>query len=107
MHRAIGGTAKAAPALCDRWVKAVRGQSGIEVLTPDDPALHAGITSFRMAGRTSLADNQALRKQLFDRHRIFTAERNGPAKGACIRVTPSLVNAVADVDALFGALGSL
>jgi isopenicillin-N epimerase len=108
-HRAIGGAAKAARLryLRDRWVKAVRGQSGIEILTPDDPALHAGITSFRLSGRTSLADNQALRKQLFESHRIFTVERSGPAKGACIRVTPSLINTAADVDALAGALGSL
>jgi len=108
-HRAIGGAAKAARLryLRDRWVKAVRGKAGIEVLTPDDPALHAGITSFRVAGRTSLADNQALRKQLFDAHRIFTVERGGPAKGACIRVTPSLINTTADVDALARVLGGL
>jgi len=108
-HRAIGGAAKAARLryLRDRWVKAVRGQSGIEVLTPDDAALHAGITSFRLAGRTSLADNQALRKQLFESHRIFTVERSGPAKGACIRVTPSLINTAADVDALAAALRAI
>jgi len=107
-HRAIGGTAKAARLryLRDRWVTAVRGRPGIEVLTPDDPALHAGITSFRLSGRTSLAENQALRKQLFETHRIFTVERTGPAKGACIRVTPSLINTAADVDALARALAS-
>lgn len=107
-HRAIGGTAKAARLryLRDRWVKAVRDRPGIEVLTPDDPALHAGITSFRLSGRVSLADNQALRKQLFETHRIFTVERAGPAKGACVRVTPSLINTAADVDALARALAS-
>ena len=108
-HRAIGGTAKAARLrlLRDRWVEAVRGAPRIEVLTPDDPALHAGITSFRLAGRVSLADNQALRKQLFETHRIFTVERAGPARGACVRVTPSLVNTAADVDALARALTRL
>lgn len=108
-HRAIGATAKAARLrwLRDRWVAAVRGQGGIEVLTPDDAALHAGITSFRIAGRTTLADNQAIRKALFDRHRIFTVERAGPARGACIRVTPSLVNTAGDVDALARALRGL
>lgn len=108
-HRAIGPAAKAARLryLRDRWAQAVRGARGIEVLTPDDAALHAGITSFRIAGRTTLADNQALRKQLFEQHRIFTVERAGPARGACIRVTPSLVNTAADVDALARVLPRL
>lgn len=108
-HRAIGGAAKAARLrwLRDRWVGAVRGRPGVEVLTPDDPALHAGITAFRLAGRTTLADNQALRRQLFDQHRIFTVERAGPARGACIRVTPSLVNTAADVDRLAEVLRGL
>lgn len=106
VHRAIGPAAKAARLsyLRDRWVRAVRGRRGIEVLTPDDPGLHAAITSFRLAGRTSLEANRALRRELFDRRRIFTVERAGPARGACVRVTPSLVNTAADVDALAEAL---
>ena len=106
VHQAIGGAAKAARLryLRDRWVLAVRDRRGIEVLTPDDPAMHAGITSFRLAGRTTLADNLALRRQLFERDRIFTVERAGPARGACIRVTPSLINTPADVDALAAVL---
>jgi selenocysteine lyase/cysteine desulfurase len=108
-HLAIGGAAKAARLLYlrDRWVRAVRGRPGIEVLTPDDAALHAGITSFRLTGRTTLADNLAVKRQLFDRWKIFTVERAGPARGACIRVTPSLINTAADVDALAAALRAL
>lgn len=106
VHEAIGPAAKARRLsyLRDRWVKSLRGHPGIEILTPDDPTLHAGITSFRLTGRTMPAQNVAIRKALFDRHRIFTVERLGPAKGACIRVTPSFVNDAGHMDALAAAL---
>jgi len=106
VHNSIGPAAKAARLryLRGRWVDAVRGRPGIEVLTPDDPAMHAGITSFRLTGRTSPADNAAIKAALFDRWKIFTVERTGPARGACIRVTPSFVNTADDVDALARAL---
>lgn len=105
-HEAIGLSAKARRLryLRDRWAEAVRGDPRIQVLTPNDPELHAGITSFRIAGRTSREDNVALRKLLLDRHRIFTVERLGVAKGCCIRVSPSFVNTPADMDALAAAL---
>lgn len=109
VHESIGPAAKAQRLryLRDRWALALRDHPGIEILTPDDPDLHAGITSFRLKGQTTLAQNAALRRTLFERHRIFTVERGGPARGACVRVTPSLVNGVADLDALVTALRSL
>ncbi|MBN9319115.1 MAG: penicillin epimerase [Caulobacterales bacterium 68-7] len=109
VHESIGAAAKAARLrwLRDRWVKQVRGVAAIEVLTPDDPALHAGITSFRLTGKTSMADNEAVRRRLFDQHMIFTIERAGPARGACVRVTPSFINTADDMDALARALRSL
>lgn len=109
VHEAIGPAAKARRLLYlrDRWAEAVRGVPGIEVLTPNDPALHAGITSFRLTGQTTPAQAAAARKALFERYRIFTVERAGPAKGACIRVTPSFVNNVGHVDALAAALKEL
>ena len=108
VHQAIGVTAKAARLryLRDRWVKQVRSLPGVEVLTPDDPALHAGMTSFRLTGRTTFAANAELRKDLFAKDRIFTIERDGPAKGSCIRVTPSFWNTPADMDRLATALRS-
>lgn len=108
-HAAIGPAAKAARLryLRDRWAEAVRAVPGVEVLTPNDPALHAGITSFRLAGQTTPAQAAALKKTLFERYRIFTVERLGPAKGACIRVTPSFVNTAGHVDALTAALKEL
>lgn len=94
-------------ALRNRWVAHARQIPGIEVLTPDDPALHGGITAFRIAGKTSVADNIALAARLLERHRIFTVHRVGPAKGACVRVTPALFNSMADMDALASALQGL
>lgn len=91
-------------ALRNRWVDQVRPLTGIEILTPDDAALHGGITSFRLKGRTSTADNIAVTKRLLEEFRIFTVHRDGPAAGACVRVTPALFNTMADMDALAAAL---
>jgi selenocysteine lyase/cysteine desulfurase len=105
-QQAIGRTRRAVRlrALRDRWVAAVRPLAGIEVLTPDDPELHGGITSFRLRGATHVKDNVALAARLLERHRIFTVHRDGPAKGACVRVTPALFNSLEDMDALARAL---
>lgn len=107
-QQAIGRARRAARlrALRDRWVDAVRPLRGIEVLTPDDPGLHGGITSFRLRGVTDVAGNVALAARLLDRHRIFTVHRDGPAKGACVRVTPALFNRLEDMDALAHALSA-
>lgn len=108
-HEAIGLGPKARRLryLRDRWAEAIRGHPGVEILTPPDPALHAGITSFRLTGRTSMDDNRALRARLFERYMIFTVERAGVAKGCCIRVSPSFVNTAAQMDALTAALRDL
>ncbi|WP_415178429.1 aminotransferase class V-fold PLP-dependent enzyme [Parasphingorhabdus sp.] len=102
----IGAAAKTArlQALRDRWVGQLRDLPGIEVLTPDDPRMHGGITSFRLSGRTSEAENKALAATLLDRFGIFTVHRTGLASGACVRATPALFNSMADVDALAAAL---
>jgi selenocysteine lyase/cysteine desulfurase len=65
-HDAVGGTYKAARIrfLRDRWVSAVRGTRGIDILTPDDRDMVAGITSFRLHGRTGRSENQALVTEL-------------------------------------------
>ena len=106
---AIGGAARAGRLryLRDRWAEALRGTEGIEILTPKDPRLHGGITSFRFAGRTSEADNIAIAKRLLDEHRIFSVQRSGPAAGACVRITPALFNSARDMDLLVEALRGL
>lgn len=93
--------------LRNRWVKPLRGLSGLEILLPDDPRLHGATTSFRIMGRTSTADNIAITDMLLNRFNIMTVHRSGLADGACVRITPSLFTAPAQVDALVPALRTL
>lgn len=105
----IGGPARAARLryLRDRWAETLRGTSGLEILTPADPRLHGGITSFRYTGHTSASANAAIAKRMLDEHRIFSVQRNGPARGACVRITPALFNSADDIDTLVRALRSI
>lgn len=89
------------------WTEALRGTPRLELLTPTDPRLHGGITSFRFAGHTSDADNIAIAKRLLDEHHIFSVYRNGPARGACVRISPALFNSAADMGALVTAIRAI
>jgi selenocysteine lyase/cysteine desulfurase len=90
--------------LRDLWAETIRGHPKVDVLTPNDPTMHAGLTSLRIKGITSNADNVKLRKLLLDKYKVMTVERDGPAKGACIRITPSFVNSPKDTDRLVAAI---
>lgn len=90
--------------LRDRWAEALRDHPAYQVLTPADPRLSAGLTSFRRRGRTSVADNAALARTLLEEHGIFTVLRTGLGSGACVRVTPALFTQSADIDRLLVAL---
>jgi isopenicillin-N epimerase len=91
-------------ALRDRWVGPAREIPGVEILTPDDPALVGAITGFRLRGHTSREATGALVRRLHDEFGVFTIARNGVARGDCIRVTPTLANLPADCDRLVDAL---
>lgn len=108
-HHTIGAAAKEARlrGLRDRWAEALRGHPGLEILTPADPRLTCGITSFRLTGKTSSAENRAVAAELLTRFNIFTVDRPGVAKGACVRVTPSFFTHDAEIDALIGALKAM
>ncbi|RDE05696.1 aminotransferase class V-fold PLP-dependent enzyme [Sphingomonas aracearum] len=108
-QRKIGRSRRAARLrwLRDRWVSKARLIDRVEVLTPEDPALHGAITSFRMRGITDVPGNMALAQRLLDQHGIFTVHRAGPARGACIRVTPALFTQPADIDAFARALKTI
>jgi isopenicillin-N epimerase len=93
--------------LRDRWVKPLLGRPDIEILTPEDPRMYAGITSFRITGKASAAENVEISRQLAERHRIFTVARDGVAKGSCIRVTPGFYTRTGDMDQLVAAIGKL
>lgn len=69
--------------------------------------MYAGITSFRIKGKTSLKENRELAKTLFDKYKIFTAAKTGLNNGSHIRVTPGLYNSQDDVAALANALNEI
>ena len=106
LHQQIGAATKQARLrhLRDYWVSRVRGFKDLEILTPDEAGLYGAITSFRLAGRTSKADNDATVAKLRDVHKVLTVRRAGVAKGQCIRVTPALYTEEADLDRLVEAL---
>jgi selenocysteine lyase/cysteine desulfurase len=108
-HSEVGGAEKAARLrfLRDRWVSKVRDSRGVDVLTPDDAGMTAAITSFRIHGRGTRAENQAVVQELMEKHKLFTVWRTGVAKGDCVRVTPALYNTPAEADRLAAALTSI
>lgn len=109
LHQRIGPQAKALRLrhLRDYWVSRARSLRGIEILTPDEPGMAAGITSFRLAGKTSAADNNAIVTALREQHGVFTVRRGGVAKGQCIRVSPAIYTSEADLDRLLAGLKAL
>ena len=90
--------------LRDSWAETLRDHGQIQILTPSDPRLHGGITSFRLKGLGATADNIALARKLLEDHRIFTVHRTGVAGGSCVRVTPSLFTTRGHIDRLVSAL---
>jgi isopenicillin-N epimerase len=93
--------------LRNRWVSQLRGLSGLEIMLGDDPATFGAITSFRINGHTSTADNIAITDTLFNRYNIMTVHRAGLTAGACVRVTPALFTTPAECDRLVAALKEL
>ncbi|TWI64080.1 selenocysteine lyase/cysteine desulfurase [Bradyrhizobium huanghuaihaiense] len=109
LHQQIGAAAKQARLryLRDYWVSRSRGFKDLEILTPDEAGLYGAITSFRLAGKTSKADNDAIVAKLRDTHKVLTVRRAGVAKGQCIRVTPALYTDEADLDRFVEALAAI
>ncbi|WP_406275634.1 aminotransferase class V-fold PLP-dependent enzyme [Nocardia sp. NBC_00881] len=105
-HEALGASVKEARLryLRNRWVDQVRQIDNLEILTPDDSSMYGAITSFRLSGRTSQADNEAIAGYLLDTYRIFTVRRGGVTGGDCVRVTPAQFTPAGHVDQLATAL---
>jgi len=93
--------------LRDRWVKAVRGTPGVDVLTTDDAHLVGAISSFRLHGRGSAIANLAVTRTLLQDYGVFTFSRTGLARGDCVRVTPTLYNSVEDADKLARGINAM
>lgn len=106
LHAQIGVANKQARLrlLRNRWVEAARAIDGIEVLASSDPRLTSAIASFRLTGKSSVADSYALSKQLVQQHGIFAVPRDGLASGACVRVTPGIFTPESHLDKLVDAL---
>jgi len=105
-QQAIGTPARAARLsyLRDRWAEPLRTLGGLQILTPDDARMHGGITSFRIRGCVTPADNIAVAKTLLDKYGIFTVHRTGVQAGACVRVTPALFTSPDQIDRLAAVL---
>jgi selenocysteine lyase/cysteine desulfurase len=93
--------------LRDAWAEPARAIAGVDILTPNDPALVGAITSFRLHGDGSRQRNAAIARTLLDEFGIFTVARSGLAKGDCVRVTPALYSTPADAAKLVAALERL
>jgi len=93
--------------LRDRWVRPLRTMPNMQILTPDEPESYGAITSFRVRGRTSHAENVALAAALLERHRIFSVHRDGLASGSCVRITPALATRIDELDRLVEAIREL
>ncbi|MFI7688385.1 aminotransferase class V-fold PLP-dependent enzyme [Nonomuraea sp. NPDC049655] len=108
-HLRLGAAVKQARLrhLRDRWVSQVRDLPGLQILTPDEPGMYGAITAFRIAGRTSTADNEAVAATLLDTYGLYTVARTGMAGGDAVRVTPALFTSAAQVDRLAAALQRL
>ncbi|MFN7055909.1 aminotransferase class V-fold PLP-dependent enzyme [Hyphomonas sp.] len=106
LHKRLGAARKAARLrhLRSVWAETLRDHPGVDILTPADPRLHAGITSFRLAGQTGVQENAALAARLAEEFGIFTVMRDGLASGACVRVTPAVFTREDEVFALVAAL---
>lgn len=89
------------------WVERVTPNPRIQVLTPQDQRLYAGITSFRVTGVTGVRENQQLASNLMQNHRIFTVYRDGLASGSCVRVTPAVFSKDEDMLKLADAIKEL
>jgi isopenicillin-N epimerase len=99
-HQALGTPVMEARLryLRDRWVSQVKDIENVGILTPDDPSMHCGISSFRISGRSSPADNEAIVAHLLNAHRIFTVRREGLIGGDCVRITPAQFTMADHVD---------
>ena len=101
-HQRIGAAAKEARLrhLRGLWVRQARALPGVEILTPDDPAMVGGITAFRIQGRAA-ADVVAA---LAERHGVHAVAPSGPAGGDLVRITPAITTTAADLDRLMAGL---
>ena len=76
-------------------------------MAPDAPGSYGAITSFRMTGKVTKADNLAVANELREKYKIFTVRRGGVAAGNCVRVSTALFTKPSDLDRLALALKTM
>ena len=89
------------------YALAFDGLDGLEILGAREEADWSGMGAFRLAGRATPEDSQALQRRLQNEFGIFTVSRYGLASGACVRVTPQVYTSVDEIDALVAALRTI
>jgi selenocysteine lyase/cysteine desulfurase len=88
------------------WMDQVRDIAGVRLYTPRDPRRYGALAAFGIDGMPA----SSVAQRLMDEHRIFTVVRGvgqQSAKEECVRVTPALYTAPADLDALVAAIRQL
>lgn len=105
-HERVGGAAKEARLryLRSRWTGPLAEVDGLEILGGRDEQAWSGMASFRLPGRSTADDANALQQRLQDEFGIFTVARHGLASGSCVRVTPQVYTAAQEIDTLVAAL---
>lgn len=109
LHQKISAKAKQQRLtyLRDYWVEALRHNKSVNILTPDDASLHAGITSFRFGAARDKQQNNALVKTLKEQYGILTVRRGGIHLGDAIRISPALYTRDSDLDKFIVAMNKL
>ena len=108
-HESIGAANKEARLryLRQLWTNEAESMAHIELLGGLDEASWTGMASFRLEGRHSEKEVNALQQRLEQEFGIFTVVRDGLASGYCVRVTPQVFTTPDELARLVDALKRL
>lgn len=105
-HHAIGAQHKEARLryLRQLWTNEAAKMASIEVLGGKNEESSSGMAAFRLKGKNSAADMEAIQQRLELEFGIFTVVRSDLSGGSCIRVTPQIFTSTAEIQQLVNAL---
>lgn len=93
--------------LRDLWVAGLQDNKKIQVLTPNDRSMHAGITAFRFNDLRDSKANNELVKTLKEQHQLLVVRRGGVSAGDVLRVSPALYTTDADIYRFIEVMNSI